>query len=80
MALRRYTPPIRRVQEDYSAEVARQWRRARSGPPQAGPKIPDNSEPWMAEPKSVDDLWQIAQWVQERVTAVRSWRLHSSSS
>lgn len=80
MALRRYTPPIRRLQEDYSAEIARRWRSARRGPRKPGPKIMDNSEPWMAEPKTVDDLWQIAQWVQERVDLVKSWQLRSSNS
>lgn len=80
MALRRYTPPISRLQEEYSAEIARRWRRARRGPIQAGPKIMDNSEPWMAEPKTVDDLWQIAQWVQERVEQFQKWRQPSSNS
>ena len=80
MALRRYTPPIRRLQEDYSAAIARRWRRARRGPVPPGPKIPDNSEPWMAQPKTVDDLWQIAQWVQERVEQFQKWRPHSSNS
>ena len=42
-------------------------RRARRGPAKPGPKILDNSEPWLANPKTVDDLWYIAQCVQERV-------------
>ena len=80
MALRRYTPPIRRLQEDYRAEIARRVRRARRGPAKPGPKIPSNSEPWLANPKTVDDLWYIAQCVQERVEQFQKWRHPSSNS
>ena len=80
MALRRYTPPIRRLQEEYSAEIARRYRRAKRGPIKPGPKIPDNSEPWNPNPRTVDNLWQIAQWVQERVDQFRAWRQPSSNS
>ncbi len=69
MALRRYTPPIRRLQEDYSAEIARRWRRARRGPVPPGPKIPDNSEPWNPNPRTVAELWEIAEQVNELVKA-----------
>jgi hypothetical protein len=67
MALRRYTPPIRRLQEDYSAEIARRWRRARRGPGKAGPQIRDNSEPWNPNPRTVAELWEIAGQVKELV-------------
>lgn len=67
MALRRYIPPIRRLQEDYSADIARRWRNARRGPKKAGPKIPDNSEPWNPDPRTVADLWEIAEQVNDLV-------------
>lgn len=80
MALRRYTPPIRRLQEEYSADMWRRWRQAKRGPRKPGPKIPDNSEPWVAEPKTVDDLWQIACWVDECVEEFLLWRQPSNNS
>lgn len=64
MSLRCYRPPIRRVQEEYCAEVARRLMRQRRGPRPVGPKTPDNSEPWIADPRTVSDLWAIAQEVQ----------------
>ena len=64
MPLRCYRPPIRRVQEEYCAEVARRLMRQRRGPRPAGPKTPDNSEPWNSDPRTVSDLWAIAQEVQ----------------
>ena len=67
MALRRYTPPISRLQDEYSAEIARRWRRARRGSIKAGPKIMDNSVPWNADPRTVADLWEIASQVNELV-------------
>lgn len=67
MPLRCYRPPIRRVQEEYCAEVARRFRRARRGPQKPGPKIPDNSEPWNPDPRRVADLWEIARQVQALV-------------
>ena len=80
MPLRCYRPSIRRVQEEYCAEVARRLMRQRRGPRPAAPKTPDNSEPWIADPKTVDDLWEIAQRVQERVEQFQAWRQPSSNS
>ena len=64
MPLRCYPPPIRRVQEEYCAEVARRLMRQRRGPRPAGLKTPDNSEPWNSDPRTVSDLSAIAQEVQ----------------
>ncbi len=64
MSLPCYRPPIRRVQEEYCAEVARRFRQQRRGPRSPRAKIPDNSEPWNADPRTVADLWEIAQQVQ----------------
>jgi hypothetical protein len=80
MSLRSYRPPIWRVQEEYCAEVARRFRARRRGPRPPGPKIPDNSEPWIANPKTIDDLWMIAQCVQQRVDEFTAWRQRSSNS
>ena len=80
MPLRCYRPPIRRVQEEYCAEVARRLMRQRRGSRPDGPKTPDNSEPWIAAPKTVDDLWEIAQCVQQRVEEFQAWRQRSSNS
>jgi hypothetical protein len=52
------------VQEEYCAQVARRFRQRRRGPRPPGPKIPDNSEPWHPDPRTVKDLWEIAQQVQ----------------
>jgi hypothetical protein len=64
MALRRYSPPIRRLQEEYSQAVARRVIKARR--PQRGtrPRITDNSEPWNPNPRTVSELWEIACQVQ----------------
>jgi hypothetical protein len=67
MSLPCYRPPILRVQEEYCAEVARRFRQRRRRPQPAGPKIPDNSEPWNADPRTVGELWEIAQQVQALV-------------
>ena len=80
MALRRYTPPIRRLQEEYSAEIARRVRRAKRGPVKPGPKIPDNSEPWNPDPRTVDDLWEISRSVDECIREFEQWRQRSTNS
>jgi len=80
MPIRCYRPAIRRVQEEYCAEVARRLRQQRRGTPPAGPKIPDNSEPWIEAPKTIDDLWAIAQSVQQRVDELSAWRQRSNNS
>jgi hypothetical protein len=68
------------VQEEYCAEVARRFRQQRRGLRPPGPKIPDNSEPWNPDPRTVDDLWEIAQQVQQRVDEFTAWRQRSSNS
>ena len=64
MALRRYSPPIERVKDDYSRMLARRRMMALRGPRAKHPPTPDNSEPWIEEPKTVEELWSIAQEVQ----------------
>ena len=64
MPLPRYSPPIERVREDYARQCAWKLMRARRGPRPPRPPIPDNSEPWIADPRTVEDLWDIAQSVQ----------------
>jgi hypothetical protein len=59
MPLRRYTPPIERMKEDYARMCAHRLMRLRRGPRPAAPRIPDNSEPWIANPKSVADLCEF---------------------
>jgi len=68
------------VQEEYCAEVARRFRQRRRGPRPPGPRIPDNSVPWNADPRTIDDLWTIAQAVQQRVDDFLAWRPPSSNS
>src|SRR5688572_29540470 len=61
MPMRRYSPPIERVREEYARECARRAMRLRQGPRLPGPKLSDNSEPWITEPRTVAELWEIAQ-------------------
>lgn len=74
MPLRRYSPSPARIREEYARECARRALRQRQKLTQKGEdqparaKIPSNSEPWLAEPKSVAELWEIAQRVQETAT------------
>ena len=64
MPPRRYSPPIERVKEEYSRMIARRLMMKKRGPRPAHPRTPDNSEPWNANPRTVGDLWEIAQQVQ----------------
>ena len=80
MALRRYSPPIERVKDEYSRMLARRRMMALRGPRPKHPPTPDNSEPWIANPKTIDDLWEIAQCVQRRVDEFQKWRQPSSNS
>lgn len=65
--LTKYHPPIRRLQEDFAARIARRKYIAARGPRPPKGKITDNSEPWLANPDSVSDDWYIACKVNERV-------------
>ena len=81
MALRRYTPSIARLQEEYSQMIARRVMRSKRPPRRAdAPKILDNSEPWNPDPRTVSDLWEIAECVRERVEQFQKWAQPSSNS
>lgn len=80
MPLPRYSPPIERVKEEYARKVAWELMQKKRGPRPPRPKIPDNSEPWIAEPKTVDDLWEISECARRRVEEFEKWRSPSSGS
>jgi hypothetical protein len=67
MHLTQYHPPIRRLQEDFAARLARRRLMAARGPRPPKSMITDNSVPWLEQPNSVADLWYIASKVNERV-------------
>jgi hypothetical protein len=78
--LTQYHPPIRRLQEDFAARIARRKYMAARGPRASKGKITDNSEPWLANPNSVSDYWYIACKVNERVEAWTRLQTNSSAS
>ena len=65
MELTKYHPPIRRLQEDYAARIARRKYIPARGPRPPKGKITDNSEPWLANPNSVSDYLEISSRVKE---------------
>ncbi|MEO0018303.1 MAG: hypothetical protein RLZZ522_1586 [Verrucomicrobiota bacterium] len=74
--LTQYHPSIRRLQEDFSARIARRkYMRAMKRSPHK--TITDNSEPWLKNPDSVADFWEIARCVKESETQWLSRWKHS---
>ena len=72
MKLTEYHPPIRRLQEDFAARVARRKYLAARGPRPPKSQITDNSEPWLKNPDSISDYLEISSKVQESETLWRS--------
>ena len=79
MNLTQYHPPIRRLQEDFAARIARRKYMAARGPRSPKGKITDNSEPWLANPNSVSDYLEISERVKESETLWRQ-RFNTSST
>jgi hypothetical protein len=74
--LTQYHPSIRRLQEDFSARIARRkYRRAMKRSPLK--TIPDNSVPWLENPDSVADFCEISRCVKESETQWLSRWKHS---
>ena len=66
VAFPQYRIPIRRLQEEWASRIARERMRRRR--PHVPPsKITDNSEPWIKNPSSVAEFWEIACRVNETV-------------
>ena len=60
MKLTRYHPPIRRLQEEFAARIARRrYTRAKS-PKTPKLQLADNSEPWLKTPDSIADYLFIS--------------------
>jgi len=62
--LTKYHPPIRRLQLDFAARIARRKYIAARGPRPPKGMITDNSEPWLANPNSVADYLEISSRVK----------------
>jgi hypothetical protein len=75
--LTRYHPPIRQLQEEFAARIARRRYTRGKGPRPPKLALGDNSEPWIAHPDSVADDWAIACKVADRVEI---WKRQLTSS
>lgn len=62
-----YTVSREWVMEEYKHHLLRKRRLAKRPAPKKPPVDLDNSEPWMEDPKTIDDLLWIAQQVNKRV-------------
>ena len=62
-----YTVSREWVMEEYKHHLLRKRRLAKRPPSEKPPVDLDNSEPWMENPKTIDDLLWIAQQVNKRV-------------
>jgi len=67
VAFPQYRIPIPRLKEDWAFRL-RMERLRRKRPPAPPSKITDNSEPWIRNPSSVAEFWEIACRVNETVT------------
>ena len=66
VAFPQYRIPIQRLKEEWASRIARERMRKRR-PPAPPSKITDNSEPWIKNPSSVAEFWEIACKVNETV-------------
>jgi hypothetical protein len=66
VAFPQYKIPVERLKEEWANRIARQRMRKRR-PPSQPSRITDNSEPWIKNPSSVAEFWEIACWVNETV-------------
>lgn len=65
--LTRYHPPIRRLQENFAARIARARYTRGKSPKTPKLNLADNSEPWVPNPDSLAGDWEIACKVSDRV-------------
>ncbi len=66
VAFPQYRIPTQRLKEEWASRIARERMRKRR-PPAPPSKITDNSEPWIKNPSSVAEFWEIACKVNETV-------------
>jgi len=66
VAFPQYRIPVERLKVEWASRIARA-RLRRKRPPVRPSKITDNSEPWIRNPSSVAEFWEIACRVNETV-------------
>jgi hypothetical protein len=66
VAFPQYRIPIERLKEEWALRK-RMERLRRKRAPQPPSKITDNSEPWIRNPSSVAEFWEIACKINETV-------------
>jgi len=71
-----YRPSIRRLQEDWAFRLRMERLRKKLGP-KPPTRITDNSEPWIQNPSSVAEYWEIARSVN---ALVEKWGPRPTSS
>lgn len=78
MAFPQYRIPVERLKEEWASRIARNIRRKRR-PPVPPSKIEDNSEPWIREPHSINELECLVSIVRSPHSAGNSGpAVHSS--
>ncbi len=76
MAFPQYRIPVERLKEEWASRIARErMRKRRNSHP--SPNLADNSEPWIKNPSSVAEFWEIACKVNE---TVKKWSPPQTSS
>ena len=66
MLFPQYRIPIQRLKEEWALRLRMERLRKKRGPSRPS-KITDNSEPWIKNPSSVAEFWEIACRVNETV-------------
>jgi hypothetical protein len=66
MAFPQYRIPVERLKEEWAFRQRMDRLRSKR-PGSRPPKLADNSEPWIHEPRSIDELLQIARSVNQTV-------------
>jgi hypothetical protein len=65
VAFPQYRIPIERLKEEWAFRL-RMERLRRRRPKLPPSKITDNSEPWIRNPSSVAEYWEISEMIRER--------------
>jgi hypothetical protein len=66
-----YRPNVKLAKELYSLRLSLEWMRKRRGRPEMAKRIASNSEPWVENPRTLEDVETIIDGIAETLKQLK---------
>jgi hypothetical protein len=71
LEMKSYRPNVKLAKELYSLRLSLEWMRKRRGRPEPATRIASNSEPWVENPRTLEDVETIIDGIAETLKQLK---------